>query len=392
MRKSNSDKWHIATQTIHSGEAPKLDPHASGDVAMPIHLASTFARKLVEEPTGGFEYSRSGNPTRLALEERLAALEGAKYGLAFASGLAAETSLILALLKTGDHVVAFDDLYGGTRRLFTRIFAERFGIDFTFVDATTPENVLSAIRENTRLVWLETPTNPLLKLCDIETICESIPHKKIKVVVDNTFASPVFQNPLKLGADVVLHSTTKYINGHSDSVGGALMTNDAELFEKLQFTQNSAGAILSPFDSYMVLRGSRTLAARMQEHQRNAMLISEFLAGHPKVKRVIYPGHPSHPQFELAKKQMSGFGGMISFELDGSLEEAKHFVENLELFALAESLGGVESLVELPALMTHASVPPEVRQELGIADSLIRLSVGIEDSQDLLEDLKRALK
>jgi cystathionine gamma-lyase len=378
------------TRAIHAGEKPNLKEGASGDVAMPIHVASTYARKEVDIPTGGYEYARTDNPTRNALEERLAALEGATYGLAFASGLAAVTTLFLSLLKSGDHVVAFDDLYGGTRRLFTRIFDDRFRVDISYVDARNPALVEESIRGNTKLVWLETPTNPLLKLCDIKTISEIARRRNIPVVVDNTFMSPYFQQPLDLGADIVMHSTTKYLNGHSDSVGGALMLSNEEFYEKLKFTQNSAGAILSPFESYLILRGTKTLAVRMREHQQNALTIADFLENHSRVKKVIYPGLESHPQHELAGKQMSGFGGMLSFELDADLKTAKRFVESLQFFAVAESLGGVESLIELPAIMTHASVPPEEREKIGLTDGLIRISVGIENCDDLLEDLQEA--
>lgn len=380
------------TRAIHSGESPNLKDGGSGDVAMPIHLASTFARADIDVPTAGYEYSRSGNPTRNALEQRLAALENARYGLAFASGLAAETTVVLSLLKSGDHIVAFDDLYGGTRRLFTRVFDERFDVKISYVDARDPQAVAGAIRENTRLVWLETPTNPLLKLCDIAAISEIAHRKKnLIVAVDNTFMSPFLQNPLALGADIVMHSTTKYLNGHSDAIGGALMLSDDELYEKLKFTQNAAGSIPSPFDSYLLLRGTKTLAVRMRAHQDNAMRIARYLSEHEKVGRVIYPGLESHPQHELAKRQARGFGGMLSFEVKADMERAKRFVEKLQFFALAESLGGVESLVELPSVMTHASVPPEERAKIGLADGLVRISVGIENIDDLLADLQQAL-
>ncbi|RMH70279.1 MAG: PLP-dependent transferase [Gemmatimonadetes bacterium] len=382
----------IETQLIHIGEEPNLKEGGSGDVVMPIHLASTFARQKVDEPTAGYEYSRSGNPTRDGLEKRLATLEGATYGLAFASGLAAETTLFLSLLKTGDHVIAFDDLYGGSRRLFSRIFHENFDVAISYVDARNPENVEAAINDNTRLIWMETPTNPLLKLCDIAAIAEIAKAHHLILVVDNTFMSAYFQNPLKLGADIVMHSTTKYMNGHSDSVGGCLMLSDDHLHEKLRFTQNAAGAILSPFDSFMILRGLKTLAVRMKQHEANALAIAHHLEAHPKVKRVIYPGLESHPQHDLAKKQMSGFGGMISFELNGGLAEANTFLENIRYFALAESLGGVESLIECPALMTHASVPKAAREQIGLSDSLIRISVGIEHVDDLIEDMDQALR
>lgn len=380
------------TRAIHVGEKPNYKEGGTGDVAMPIHLTSTYAREKVDIPTAGYEYSRTGNPTRDALQQRLAALEDAKYGLVFASGLAAETSLVLSLLNTGDHIVAFDDLYGGSRRLFTRIFNERFKVEVSYVDARQPQLVADSIRANTRLVWLETPTNPLLKLCDIEAIAQIAHQHKLTVVVDNTFMSPYFQQPLALGADIVMHSTTKFLNGHSDSLGGALLLNDETLYEKIKFTQNAAGGILSPFESYLILRGTKTLAVRMRQHQKNAIRIAKFLESHPRVNRVIYPGLESHPQHELAKKQMSGFGGMLSFELDGNIKDAKRFVEGLKYFALAESLGGVESLIELPAVMTHASVPPEERRKIGLADGLIRISAGIENGDDLLEDLEGAFQ
>lgn len=364
----------------------------SGDVTVPIHLSSTFARKEVDKPTGGYEYSRSGNPTRDALEKRLASIENAKFGLAFASGLAAETTLILSLLKSGDHIVAFDDLYGGTQRLFNKIFIQNFGLEVSYVDARDPDNIEKAIKPNTRLIWLESPTNPLMKLADIKKISELAKVKKIPLVVDNTFASPYFQKPLNLGADIVVHSTTKYINGHSDSIGGAIMVSDEVIYQKLKFVQNAAGAILSPFDSYLVLRGIKTLAIRMKEHEKNSLKIAEYLESQPKVKKVNYPGLRSHPQHDLAKRQMSGFSGMLSFEIKGGLRESKKFLSALKIFALAESLGGVESLIEHPALMTHASVTKEHREKIGISDSLIRVSVGIENTEDLIDDLENAFK
>jgi cystathionine gamma-lyase len=380
------------TQAIHAGEEPDFTGHPSGDVVVPIHLASTFARKDVDEPTGGFEYSRSGNPTRFALEKKLATIENARYGLAFSSGLAAETTLCLSLLKSGDHVIVCDDLYGGTRRLFTRVFQEKFGIDFSYVDARDPERVKSAIRKETKLIWLESPTNPLLRLCDIREIAGIAHDADALVAVDNTFASPYFQQPLGLGADVVVHSTTKYINGHSDSIGGALITSDEELFKKLRFHQNAAGAILSPFDSFLVARGIKTLALRMERHEKNALTVAEFLSVHSKVATVYYPGLASHPQHALARKQMTGFSGMLSFELRGGEAEAKKFLRNLHLFALAESLGGVESLIEHPATMTHASIPAEERRKIGVSDALVRISVGIENAEDLITDLDQALE
>jgi len=382
----------FSTKSIHAGEEPDFREGASGDVIAPLHLSTTFARQEVETPTAGLEYSRSSNPTRNTLEQKLAAIEKAQFGLAFASGLAAETSILMALLKTGDHVIATDDLYGGTQRLFRKVFATNYGINFSFVDTSIPAEIKSAITEKTKLIWVESPTNPLLKLSDIAEIATIAKQNGIVVVVDNTFMSPFFQNPLELGADIVLHSTSKYINGHSDSIGGAVMVNDKGLFEKIQFIQNSAGAILSPFDSYIVLRGIKTLSMRMKRHAENAQLIAEFLERHPRVKRVVYPGLASHPQFSLAKRQMSGFGGMISAELNGDLSGAEKFLKNLHYFSLAESLGGVESLIELPALMTHASVPTEDRIKLGITDTLIRISVGVEDADDLINDIKAALE
>jgi len=373
----------FSTKSIHTGEEPDFREGASGDVVAALHLSTTFARSAVDRPTGGYEYSRSLNPTRKALEQKLAALEKACYGLAFASGLAAETAVLLALLKTGDHVIVTDDLYGGTQHLFRKVFESRYGIRFSFVDTSQPEKVKAAITDKTRLMWVESPTNPLLKLTDIAEMSAIARPKGIILLVDNTFMSPYFQNPLTLGADMVLHSTSKYINGHSDSIGGAVMLNDDALFEQVQFMQNAAGGILSPFDSYLVLRGIKTLGMRMEKHAGNAGKIAEFLEKHPKVKKVIYPGLTSHPQYALARKQMNGFGGMMAVELHGNLTGAERFVQNLQLFALAESLGGVESTWEHrrgsegPASTT----PP----------NLIRLSVGLEHPDDLLTDLRGAL-
>lgn len=379
------------TRAIHTGEEPNLDKGGSGDVVMPIHLTSTFARNEIDKPPQGYEYSRSGNPTRDALERRLAALENAKYGIAFSSGLAAAATTVLSLLKAGEHMIAFDDLYGGTRRLFSELFNKNYNIGVSYVDARDKHNVIDTLQPNTRLIWLETPTNPLLKICDIAEIAKLGKEKGIPVLVDNTFMTPFFQQPLSLGADLVLHSTTKYLNGHSDSVGGAVITSDDKLHEKIRFNQNAAGAILSPFDSYMILRGTKTLALRMERHQKNAHEIAKYLESHDKVARVIYPGLESHPQHGIAKKQMSGFGGMVSFELKADLEQSRRFVEGLKLFTLAESLGCVESLVELPALMTHASIPKTEREKTGISDSLIRISVGLEHIEDLFADVESAL-
>ena len=378
------------TRAIHVGEEPNLKDGGYGDVAMPIHVASTYARKEVDQPTAGYEYARTDNPTRNALEKRLASLEEARFGMAFASGLAAETSIFLALLRTNDHVIAFDDLYGGSRRLFSQVFAGNFQIHIQYVDARHLSQIENAIQPHTRMIWLETPTNPLMKLCDIRAISELAHSHGLIVVVDNTFASPYFQQPLKLGADIVVHSTTKYLNGHSDSVGGAIMVSDETLYRKIKFVQNAAGAILSPFDSFLVLRGIKTLAVRMRRHEQNALAVARFLEKHPRVKQVYYPGLASHPQHSLACRQMSGFGGMISFELDADVKQAKKFVESLRYFAVAESLGGVESLIELPALMTHASIPRKEREKIGLSDALIRISVGIENTEDLLEDLDAA--
>lgn len=379
----------FSTKAIHVGEDPSEFQH--GDVVSPIHLSTTFAKEKVEDVDKGYVYIRTANPTRDRLEMKIASLENGKFGLAFSSGLAAESTLLLSLLKRGDHIVAFDDLYGGTKRLFNQVM-EKFGIEITYVDARDPVKVEEAIKENTKLIWLETPTNPLLKLADIREISKIGGERNVLVVVDNTFATPYFQKPLDLGADIVLHSVTKYLGGHSDVLGGAIVVNDEELHEKLRFHQNAVGAVLSPFDSWLVMRGIKTLAVRMERHQENAIGVAEFLEDHSRVEEVYYPGLPSHPQHELAKKQMTGFGGMVSAVLKGGLEEASRFVESLEIFALAESLGGVESLVEIPAIMTHASIPREEREKIGIKDSLIRFSVGIEDLDDLIEDIANALE
>jgi cystathionine gamma-lyase len=324
------------------------------------------------------------------LENKLAVLENGKYGLAFSSGLAAETTLALSLLSAGDHVIAFDDLYGGTKRLFNKVLTD-CGIETTYVDMTILSNINSEFKKNTKLLWLETPSNPLLKICDINTIAGIAKMRGLILVVDNTFLSPYFQNPLGLGADVVIHSSTKYIGGHSDVVGGSIMLSNDELYEKIKYKQNAIGAVLSPFDSYLTMRGIKTLALRMEKHAQNATKIAEFLNSHPKIKKVIYPGLKSHPQHILASRQTTGYGGIISFEILGSLNDAKNFVRNLKLFALAESLGGVESLIELPASMTHSSIPVNERRKIGISDSLIRMSVGIEDAKDLLIDIAQGL-
>jgi cystathionine gamma-lyase len=380
----------FSTKAIHCGEEPNLKEGGCGDIVTPIHLASTFARTEIDKPTGGYEYARTGNPTRKALECRLAVLENAKYGLAFASGLAAETTLALALLKNGDHVIVFEDLYGGTRRLFDRTLAN-FGLEFSYVDATKTENVESAIKSNTKLIWLETPTNPLLKLCDIKAISDIAKKHNLITVVDNTFASPYLQNPLNLGADIVVHSTTKYLGGHSDVVGGAILLSNDDLYTKLKFNQNAIGAVPSPFDCFLVLRGTKTLALRMDRHNYNALKLAEYLSTHPLVEKVNYPGLKSHPQYELAKKQMTGFGGMLSFYVNKKVDST-NFLRKLKLIALAESLGGVESLINQPASMTHASINKNERDRMGITDNLLRLSVGIEDIEDLKADLEQAFK
>lgn len=328
----------FGTKVVHIGEEPDFREGGSGDVVVPIHLSSTFARRDVDKPTGGYEYSRSGNPTRDALEKRLAALEDAKYGLAFGSGLGAETTLLLSLLKKGDHVLGFDDLYDGTKRLFQRTMAN-FGLEFTSVDASYTQNVEDAIRKDTKLIWLESPTNPLMKLCDIREISKIAKEHGILTVVDNTFMSPVFQHPLSLGADIVLHSTTKYVSGHSDVVGGAVMLSDEDAYQCIKFNQNAIGTVPSPFDSYLVLRGIKTLALRMERHDQNGRKVAEYLESHPKVKKVNYPGLKSFPQHDLAKKQMSGYGGMLSFELEADLDRTKQVLGRFRIYALAESLG-----------------------------------------------------
>eukprot|EP00456_Euglypha_rotunda_P050107 TRINITY_DN4020_c0_g1_i14.p1 TRINITY_DN4020_c0_g1~~TRINITY_DN4020_c0_g1_i14.p1 ORF type:complete len:394 (+),score=38.39 TRINITY_DN4020_c0_g1_i14:102-1283(+) len=379
------EKGGFATRAIHVGQPP--DPQ-TGALAVPISLATTFAQASPGVHKG-FEYSRSGNPTRQAFEECIAAIESGKHGLAFASGSAA-TVTIINLLNSGDEVISIDDVYGGTQRFFKRVSSATMGIKFKFVDFTKKGALEAAITPKTKLIWLETPTNPTLKIADIALVASLGKKHGIITVVDNTFMSPYFQRPLEYGIDISVHSVTKYIGGHSDVVMGVLVTSNKDLFERLKFLQNSIGAVPSPFDCYMALRGVKTLHIRMEAHQKNAQVIAEFLEKHPKVDRVLYPGLPSHPQHEIAKRQQYGFGGMITFFLKGGLDESRKFLENLKLFSLAESLGAVESLAEHPAIMTHASVPEAQRKELGISDSLVRLSVGIENIEDLLNDLKRA--
>lgn len=383
---TDKNKMAFATKTIHLGGEP--DP-VTGSIMPPIHQTSTFVQTAPGEHKG-YEYTRSHNPTRTRLEECLAGLENAKFCLVTASGMSAVT-LIMHALNQGSKVMCGDDVYGGTSRLFNKVFNQYH--HFSFVDTTNIKTVENKISKNRpALLWLETPTNPMLKISDITAISKIAKKYKCIVVVDNTFMSPYFQNPLDLGADIVIHSMTKYINGHSDVVGGAIMLNDQTLYQKLWFLQNSIGPSQSPFDSWLVLRGLKTLAVRMRQHQENAIAIAKFLESHPKVEKVFYPGLPSHPQFQVAKKQMKGFGGMITFVVKGGLSKAKKMVCSTKIFSLAESLGGVESLIEHPAIMTHASVSPEVRKSLGIDDGLIRISVGIEDTQDLIADLKQALK
>lgn len=379
----------FATKALHIGSEPNLLKGGSGDVVVPIHLSTTFARRKVDQPTQGYEYSRSGNPTRYALEKNLAALENGNYGFAFSSGLSALSNILL-LLESGDHVLSIDDVYGGTRRLFTKVF-EKFGISFSFVNFTKGEDLKKHIQNNTKLIWIESPTNPLLKIVDIESVSNFAKKKKILTVVDNTFASPYFQKPLDLGADIVIHSLTKYIGGHSDVIGGAVIVRDKILAEKIAFLQNAVGGILSPFDSYSALRGIKTLDIRMQKHQENTKKVISFLSKHKGIKIIYYPLLSSHPGYKVAKKQMTGFGGVFSFELYESKEDAIKFLESLKLISIAESLGAVESLIEHPASMTHASVPKEEREKIGITDTLIRISVGLEDPEDLIADLSQAL-
>ncbi len=381
-----------ATISIHESQKPDGE---YGSVTTPIHQTSTFAQhapaEMMEGTLGKYDYSRSGNPTRSVLENVLARLENGKHGFVFASGMAAITNLALGFLSSGDHVILGDDVYGGTFRLFDKVF-KRFDIESSYVDMTVPNNIAKAIKSNTKMLILETPTNPLLKLADIKAITDITTKYKVMSVVDNTFASPILQRPLDLGADIILHSTTKYINGHSDVVGGALITNNEEYSESIAFYQNTIGATADPLASWLTLRGLKTLTLRMERHNKNAKILAEFLEGHDGVEKVIYPGLASHPQYELAKKQMDDFGGMISFYLKGDAETTKKFFSQLEYFILAESLGGVESLIEIPAVMTHAALTPEARQDLGISDTLIRLSVGIEDIEDLKSDLEQALE
>ncbi|MCL1669000.1 cystathionine gamma-synthase [Elizabethkingia ursingii] len=375
------------TKVIHGNQ--HAEPH-TGSVNVPVFLTSTFAQKSPGQLRAGYEYSRGANPTRQALEDALASIENGARGLAFGSGLAA-IDCVLKLLNPGDEVIAVDDLYGGTYRMFTRLF-EKYQLKFTFVNFDDVSKIEGLINDKTKLIWLETPTNPLMKLVDIKAVADLIQGKDILLAVDNTFASPYLQQPLDLGADIIMHSATKYLGGHSDVVAGALVAKTEELGEKLHFIQFASGGILGPHDSYLVLRGIKTLALRMQRHSENGIRVAQFLEKHPAIEQVFYPGLESHPQHDLAKKQMKDFGGMVSFTFkSGKKEDSVKFLESLRVFTLAESLGGVESLANHPAMMTHASIPAEKRAELGITDDLVRLSAGIEDIEDLLQDLEQAL-
>lgn len=375
----------FATKAIRLGQEPDK---STGAVTVPIYQTSTYAQDDVGK-TRGYEYSRTGNPTRTALETVIGGLENGSHGFAFASGMSAVDSVV-RLLSKGDHVVVSDDVYGGTYRLFTKVM-KKFGLDFSFVDTSDLEILERAIQPSTRMLWIESPSNPLLKLTDIRSASKMAKSRDILTVVDNTFMSPYFQRPLELGCDIVVHSTTKYLGGHSDVVGGAVVVNDDEIGERLKFIQNSVGAIPGPFDCWLVLRGIKTLALRMERHSTNAQAVAEFLENHAKVDRVLYPGLRSHPQHELARHQMTGFGGMVSFWPRGGTRASRAILKATKLFVLAESLGGVESLISSPAAMTHASIPAELRMKTGVRDDLIRLSVGIEDIDDLIGDLSQSL-
>jgi len=374
----------FSTVCIHAGQVP--DP-STGAIITPIYQTSTYVQEALGQHKG-YEYARTQNPTRAALEANIAAIENGKAAFAFASGMAAEGA-VMTLLQSGDHVVVTDNTYGGTYRLFERVL-RKYQLDFTYVDTSKPADIEAAIGPKTKMLFLETPTNPTLRLTDLAAACDIAHKRNVFVVVDNTFASPYVQRPIEFGADLVVHSTTKFLNGHSDSVGGVVVATRDDHIEWLRFVQNAEGAILGPMDAWLVLRGTKTLPIRMERHNANAMELAEFLASHPKVKHVHYPGLPAHPQHVLAKKQMRGFGGLISFAL-GSLDNARAVLNNVRLMALAESLGGVETLISHPATMTHASVPADMRQRIGVTDDLVRVSVGIEDVEDLKEDLTHAL-
>jgi cystathionine beta-lyase/cystathionine gamma-synthase len=389
-RTSDRERDHrgrFETRAIHAGQEP--DP-ANGAIMTPVYLTSTFVQDAPAVPRGGYEYSRTSNPTRTALERNLAALEGGAHGLVYSSGLAATNSLLDRLVP-GDHVVAGNDLYGGTYRLFRRVF-ERYGIRFSFVDTSDPARTAAALEERTRYLYVETPSNPLLRITDLAAMAAIAHRRGALLVVDNTFATPYLQRPLEHGADVVLHSLTKYLGGHSDVVGGALVVDDDALRDELAFFQNAVGGTSGPLDAFLVLRGTKTLALRMERHGENALSIARYLEDHREVERVLYPGLPAHPGHALAARQMAGFGGMLSFELSGGTERANRFASATRVFSLAESLGGVESLIEIPASMTHASIPPEQRRAAGLADGLVRLSVGIEHVDDLIADLEQAFR
>jgi cystathionine gamma-lyase/cystathionine beta-lyase/cystathionine gamma-lyase/homocysteine desulfhydrase len=373
----------FATDCIHAGQEPEP---VTGAVTYPIFQTSTYVQPRLGEHKG-YEYARTKNPTRSVLEANLAALERGKHGFCFASGMSA-IDVVFRTLKSGDHVVAGENMYGGSYRLFSKVL-EKFGLQFTYVDTSNLESVRKAIRENTKVLFLETPTNPMMTLTDLAACAEIAHQRNVLVVVDNTFCSPYLQRPLELGADVVVHSTTKFLNGHSDSVGGAVILDDDELATQIGFLQNAVGAILSPMDSWLVLRGIKTLAVRMKQHEANGMAMANYLANHPKVKKIYYPGLPDHPQHALARRQMNGFGALISFDL-GSYDNAKKFLDRVRLCSLGESLGGVETLISHPETMTHASVPVEDRKRLGITPGLVRISVGIEDIEDLIADVENA--
>lgn len=385
MSNSKNKNYRFATVAIHEGQ--DSDP-TTGALITPIFQTATFELEELGK-NRGFQYARTHNPTRSALESCLASLEGAKFALASASGLAA-ASTVINILNTGDHVIAGEDIYGGVYRLFERVYS-KFGIEFTYVNTRNPNEVEAAIRPNTRLIWLETPTNPLLRLADLKQIGAIAKRNKVIFVVDNTFATPLLQRPLSFGADIVVHSTTKYISGHSDVIGGAVITSDEDLYEQLKFYHNATGGVPGPFDCFLILRGLKTLALRIRQHEENAIHVARYLERHPAVESVFYPGLESHPQHALAAQQMDGFGGMVSFIVKGGVDAARALTNNTELFKLAESLGGVKSLICHPATMTHAPIPKEVREKTGIFDGLIRLSIGLEDKEDLVEDLGQAL-
>ncbi len=381
-----SNRPYFATRAIHAGQRP--DP-TTGAIMTPIYATSTFVQTSPGEHKG-YEYSRTKNPTRDAYESCIADLENGDHGYAFASGMAA-IGTILEMLDSGDHVISMDDLYGGTFRLFENVRKRSSNLEFSFVDMTDADRIISAIKPNTKMIWVETPTNPMLRIVDLTAISNIAAEHGLITVCDNTFASPYIQRPLDFGIDIVVHSATKYLNGHSDVVGGVVVVKKSELAERLAYLQNAVGAIAGPFDSFLSLRALKTLHLRMELHVKNGQLVAEFLETHKSVQKVIYPGLPSHPQHELARKQMNGFGGMVTVLIKGGLNESRIFLERCHLFSLAESLGGVESLIEHPAIMTHASIPPKKRAELGIVDNLVRLSVGIEDSRDLIAELRHSL-